>query len=633
MRKPFLAFFILCSISSIQAQTLVKLGSKEVTVQEFLWVYNKSNGTPPAFDEKSLKSYLDLYSNFRLKVIDAEAHGLDQEEGFKQELDGYRAKLAERYLLEREVSDKLIVEAYERSQKIINASHILVLCAPQATPADTLIAYNKIRDIKDQALNGSSFEELASRYSEEPGAAGSKGSVGNFTAFQMLYPFETAAYTTPKGKISSIVRTRFGYHIIKINDVLPNPGQREVAHIMVAVAPNSSYADSVLARNKIFEIHKRLNSGEDFSSMAKQYSDDKNSGLKGGLLPILSLGQSVKQFENTAFTLVSEGDISNPVQSNYGWHIIKLIQKFPLPPLEQVRNILKNRVTADERSALSQDLFISRLKKEYRLQENSDYKSEEALTKLLNDPEKYSNAVLFTVNKEKVLLPALAKYIQERRQIEGPLAKTSADWYQDFMNHKLIALENNHLEAHYPDFRFLMNEYRNGILLYNYSERKIWDLSQTDTAGLKAFFESHRQNYMWKERASANIYVTGSAKLLAETKQMLKQNIPEQEILQKLNQSNPLNLVINKGVYERSEHMFADRATWKSNTDSEIIVGNVHVLVQIHEVFPSRQKTFDEVRGLVLSDYQNFLEEEWIKQLKQKYPVVVNRSELKRLIR
>jgi peptidyl-prolyl cis-trans isomerase SurA len=633
MRRPFLAFFIILHISSIQAQTLVKIGTKEITVPEFLWAYNKSNGTPPSFDAKSIKEYLDLYVNFRLKVLDAEANGLDQEESFKQELAGYRDKLAGRYLLEREVSDKLVREAYDRSLKTINASHILILCNPQASAADSLIAFKKISDIREQALNGAPFDELAAKYSEEPRASDSKGSVGNFSVFQMVYPFESAAYHTPKGKVSEIVRTHFGYHIIKVNDAMPNPGQIEVAHIFIKTLPNASPADAMLARNTAFEIHKRVNSGDDFSAMALQYSFDSNSAKNGGILPLLSFGQAEKPFEDAAFALKLPGDISAPVQTSFGWHVIKLIRKVPLPTFEQVKSMLKGRVASNERSALSQEMFINRLKKEYHVKESVDYKNNKVLNDQLIELDKDPNGILFTINSNKVTVAEFADYISNHKSDEGVSDNSISQWYRDFMNTKLIGLENNHLEDHYPEFRFLMNEYRNGILLYNYSERKIWDYSQTDTAGLNRFFKSKMQVYRWKERANASVFVAGSAEQLVETKQLLKQNSSGKDILQKLNQTNPLNLVINQGVYQRGDHLFVDRANWANNTESEVVIGNAHVLVQIHEVIPARAKTMDEVRGEVLTDYQDFLEQEWIKELKQKYPVTINSKELKRLFR
>ena len=633
MRKPFLAFFIIINIFSIQAQTLVKIGTKEITVPEFLWAYNKSNGTPPSFDSKSVREYLDLYVNFRLKVFDAEAHGLDQEESFKQELAGYRDKLAMRYLLEREVSDKLIREAYDRSLKTINASHILILCPPQASPADTLIAYKKISDIREKALSGAAFDELATKYSEEPGASESKGSLGNFSVFQMVYSFESAAYSISKGKISGIVRTPFGYHILKVNDVISNPGQIEVAHIFIKTLPDSSPADAMLAKNAAFEIHKRVAAGEDFSMMASQYSFDSNSSKNGGKLPLLSFGQAEKSFEDAAFALKLPGDISNPVQASFGWHIIKLIRKVPLPGFEQVKNNFKGRVAGNERSALSHEIFINRLKKEYDVKENVDYKNSRVLDDQLMDLKRDPNAVLFTVNSKKVTIADFADYISDHKSDEGASGNSVLQWYLDFINTKLIGLENSHLEDHYPEFRFLMDEYRNGILLYNYSERKIWNYSQTDSAGLDKFFKSNMQVYRYNERANASVYVAGSAKKLAETKLMIKQKSSRADILHKLNHSNPLNLIINENVYKRGDNLFVDRAKWANNTNSEVVIGNAHSLVQVHEVIPARAKTIEEVRGEVLTDYQDFLELEWINELKQKYPVTVNSKELKRLFR
>ncbi len=630
MRKFFLAVIILSNFG-LQAQTLLKVGNTEISVPEFLWVYEKSNGSVVHYDEKSLRSYLDLYINFRLKVLDAEAQNLDHEASFKEELAGYRARLADRFLLDREVTDKLIREAYKRSLKIVNASHLLILCAPDASPADTLKAYTKIADIRKQALSGISFSDLAAKYSEEPGAAERKGLLGNFSVFQMVYAFENAAYETPKGQISSIVRTRFGYHLVKVNDVLPNRGQIEVAHIMVATPKNQSAADSISAYNKAFEIYKRAVAGEKFGVLAKQYSDDKESALKDGVLPVLTIGQTVKSFENATLALKSEGDISKPIKTDFGWHIIKLIRKIPLPPYDQMKEMLKNKVSSDERSALSQEIFLSRLKKQYNFSENPETQSiiaqsDSALAKV--NP----GQSLFTVNGNPILLGEFTDYVNDSNPGKSP-KKATVNSYRDFVAQKLIGLENKNLESKYPDFKYLMNEYHNGILLYTISDQKIWSFAQTDTIGLKNFYSSVSDNYKWKQRADASVYIANSQANLAETKLLLQQNMPKDSILAKINSTNPLNLVINDGIFERGENLFLDRAKWQKNTDSEVTVGNSYAIIKVKDIYSPTKKNLSEIKGTVLADYQSRLDEEWIKQLHQKYQVTINQAELKKLVR
>lgn len=631
MRKTFVAILIFWTAASVHAQTLVKIGPEEISVPEFLWIYKKSNASPLKYDEKSLKNYLDLYINFRLKVLEAESRGMDKDPDFKSELASYRNRLAERYLLEREVSDKLVTEAYQRSRKMINASHILILCAPEAPPADTLKAFQKISQIRKEILAGASFEDQAVKYSEEPGAASRKGYLGNFSVFQMVYPFENAAFNTPPGQVSNIVRSRFGYHLIKVNSVSPHPGQIRVAHIMVAVSPGMSPADSLLAFNKAKEIYRRAKAGENFALLVHQYSDDRNSVSKDGVLPPLSLGQTLKPFEEAAFSLKKNGDIAGPVRTDYGWHIIKLIGKLPPPTFNQAKNLIQSRVAADERSALGQDQFIERLKKEYHFQDVSGSKYLAAAA-VDEGAGKDRELVLFTINNEPVILQEFKRFMTENRSGTAE-PKDIAGHYRDFILQKLTTLENKHLEEHYPDFRYLLNEYRNGILLYNISEEKLWRKAQEDADSLQKFFEANADKYCWNERADAKVYIANSRQNLAQTKLLLQQNLSDEAILRKINQTNPLNLVINEGLYERGDHLFVDKARWLRNSQSEAAVGNAYALVKIRDIVPPTNKKLDDVRADVLSDYQNYLEQQWLKDLREKYPVVINAPELKKLVK
>lgn len=628
MRKFFLSFPAVLLSCALQGQTLVNIGPAEVTVPEFLYVYNKGNGLEKSRNEKDIRAYLDLYIQFRMKVLDAESLGMDKQEAFIEELNGYRNRLAERYLMEREVSDKLVKEAYERSLKIINASHILVLCSADASPADTLAAYQKITSIRSKALNGTPFHELAATYSEEPGSAEGKGDLGNFSAFQMIYPFETAAYQTAEGQLSEIVRTPFGYHLIKVHDVKANPGQVEVEHILVASSEAANETEALASQTQAVEIYKRLLQGADFTSMANQFSDDKNSSGNGGISQVLTAGQSDKVLEKVAFTLNKAGDISAPVKTTMGWLIIRLIRKVPLPAFDQVEVQLRNRIAADERSVLGKDIFISRLKKQYDFKEEGWIKSNpEALEAKLSSSEKNENELLFTFSNEKVVFSEFLKFIALEKQGE----QNTQGLYKKFVQNKLTSFENQHLEEKYPEFRFLLNEYSNGILLFNLSEQKIWNLAPADSSRLESFYKSRSDIYSWKERADARVYMTGSADNLKMVKVLLSQNKTDAEILAVINRPNPLNLVITAGLFERGSHMFVDRAEWKNNKDSEINIGNAFVLVKINKVLQPSVKTFAEIEGVLLTDYQQYLESVWLKELKKKYSVRINQAELKKI--
>lgn len=598
----------------------MNIGAAEVSVPEFLWVYKKGSGNEGA-PKPDMRSYLDLYIRYRMKVLDAESLGLDKEQAFREELLGYRNQLASRYLLEREVSDKLVKEAYQRSLKIINASHILVQCAADAPAADTLKAYQKISIVKNKALAGVPFEELAANYSEEPGAAERKGKLGDFSVFQMLYPFETAAYRTPKGNISAIARTRYGYHLIKVHDVKINPGQVEIARIRISPAEGETEAK---AEARAREVYNRLAKGADFKRMAEQFSDAKNSvtaeTIKPGSL-------SVKALEDAAFALKKAGDISNPVKTPDGWYILQLVRKIPVQPFDKVKARLTNRVAADERSVIGREQFISRLKKQYRFKENESIKGKaEALTAILSAADKKPDLLLFTFDKERAELSDFVDYLKEKGTEAGVEQR-----YKDFIENKLTVFENEHLEERYPDFRYLLNEYRNGILLFNLSEQKIWNQGRSDSTKLLKFYNSRIKEYSWKERAEASIYIAGSANDLLQVKEMLKEHKSDQEIMAAVNRNNPLNLVVNSGIFERGNHMFVDRARWQPNADTEITVGNAFALIRVARILPASPKSFDQVEGVLLSDYQDYLESEWLKELKLRFPVRINEAEWKKV--
>ncbi|MDB5262459.1 MAG: peptidylprolyl isomerase, partial [Adhaeribacter sp.] len=341
MRKSFFYFATValllagCKGSQPQASkdpVLETIGGKPVYTAEFEYVYHKNNGNAEnANTRASIQEYLDLYTNFKLKVMDAESRGLDTTTAFRQELEGYKQQLAQPYLTEKSVTEKLIREAYDRMQKEVNASHILINVAPDAEPKDTLAAYNKVLELRKRLVAGEDFAQLAHAFSEDPSAKENYGKLGYFTALQMVYPFEDAAYKTLPGQLSQPIRTRFGYHIIKVNDVRSAQGEIKVSHIMVRATPGLPKADSVAAKKKIDEIYTRVARKQNWDQLVAQFSEDVSSAENGGELPWFGTGRMIGNFEEAAFKLAKPGDITRPVQTPYGWHIIKLIERRSLP--------------------------------------------------------------------------------------------------------------------------------------------------------------------------------------------------------------------------------------------------------------------------------------------------------------
>jgi len=735
------------------------IGGTPVYVSEFSYVYNKNNASnADAYTKENINEYLNLYTNFKLKVREAESMGLDTSSSFKKELEGYRKQLAQPYLTEKSITELLTKEAYERMKEEINASHILLTVSPDAEPKDTLIAYNKLIDIRQKALKGESFDKLAVEFSQDPSAKQNKGNLGYFTAMQMVYPFESAAYNTKKGEISMPVRTRFGYHILKVNDRRKSQGQVKVAHIMVRATTGLSVSDSIAAKQKIDEIYNKLKGGEDWNSLVAQFTDDASSKSKNGELQWFSAGRMIPSFEEASFALTKAGDISGPIQTPYGWHIIKLLEKKELESFQQLETSIKSKVSKD-RSEINKAALIQRLKKENNFIEYpkgldaalamADSSLLQGTFKKMADSK--NNQALFEINKQKYNINDFFTYVKEKQRPRRNATPTQymRVLYGEYVNDQLINYEEAHLGEKYPDYKMLVKEYRDGILLFQLMDEKVWSKAIEDTAGLKAFFNKNRDKYKWDYRAHATIFnladKTSVEKLKAELKKgMYKNNdfkfdgimfaeksfalneenkksidliipqlsrdktqiieiasgadyketadvskkramsvrsyliskgidstsivikdngkaikqtadaksklSPEQartkdryvyitlyskslKTLEKnFNEKSPLSLQVTEGAFQKGENEILNKIEWKA--DSFMIdKDNRSYYIIISKIDAPRQKTFEESRGLAISDYQQYLEEQWLIELKKKYPVIINQEEVQKLVR
>jgi peptidyl-prolyl cis-trans isomerase SurA len=496
--------------------TLMTLGSNQVKVNEFKYVYNKNNAsTADAYSEKSLREYLELYTNFRLKILEAESEGRDTAQAFKTELEGYRKQLAQPYLTEKGVTEQLVKEAYDRMKEEVSASHILLNLSPDAEPKDTLEVYKKIMEYRKSALAGESFDSLAYRYSQDPSAKQNFGKLGYFTAMQMVYPFEDAAFKTPVGSISMPVRTRFGYHILKVTGRRASRGEIKVAHIMVRAAEGISKEDSIAARQKAQEIYAKLKAGESWKDLCNQFSDDYNSKGTGGELQQFASNQlGVATFEDAAFALQKPGDISQPVKTPYGWHIIKLIEKIPLKSFEELEPSLKTKVQRDSRSDLNKTIFLQNRKKEYNYTENVANLNTifaEADSSLVKGSFDYSfdnkniNSPLFTIAGKPYPVKGFYEYVKVNQKPKKGQSPSSIlrGYFKSYSDKSLMDYEESRLSDKYEDYRMLYKEYRDGILLFSLMDEKVWTKAVNDTVGLKNFYEQNKSNYQWKSRNDA----------------------------------------------------------------------------------------------------------------------------------
>ncbi|MBX7182762.1 MAG: peptidylprolyl isomerase [Bacteroidia bacterium] len=650
MKKISPIFILTICLSTISAfsqsgsdPVVLTVGDSKVTRSEFETVYRKNNKETSGDLQKALEEYMELYINFRMKVKEAEEAKLDTGKAFKDELAGYRKQLSQPYLVDKEVSDKLLKEAYDRQKTDVKASHILIKCEQNALPKDTLAAFNKALEIRKKVLAGEKFEDLAKKYSEDPSAKDNGGDLGYFTSMQMVYPFENAAYNTPVGQVSQPVRTKYGYHILKIFDKRDAQGQVLAAHIMVKVAKDAKPEDTAAFRTKINEIYQKLVAGGDFKDLAKQFSDDKQSATKGGELPWFGTGRMVPEFEKAAFALKNNGDYSTPFKTSYGWHIVKRLDRKGIPSFEEQKNDLKQKVSKDSRSQLSKESIIARVKKEYGFSE--DLKKRDEFVSVVDtnvfkglwkiESAKNLKSFLFKIGDKQYTQTDFATFISKHQ------AKRSAidmgvyigSLYKQFVDESCIAFEDTKLEGKYADFRNLMKEYRDGILLFDLTDKKVWSKAVKDSIGLKAYYENNKSNYMWEERLDATIYTCKDAEVAKKVReQLMKQNKSgkpsDEEIKAELNKDSQLNLKVETGKFIKGEMDVLESVKWEPGISPDIAFNGQIVVVNVKGKVAPTPKTLNEAKGLVTADYQVYLEKEWIDSLRKKYPFQVNKDVL-----
>ncbi|PCI96364.1 MAG: hypothetical protein COB15_10375 [Flavobacteriales bacterium] len=658
MRKIIPVLVLAISGLTVNAQekdpVLLKIGGKDVNLSEFNAIFNKNNSKEKATEE-SIQEYLDLYIKFKLKVREAEELGYDTLPKFINELEGYRKQLAQPYLTDKEVTEGLIKEAYERMKQDVKASHILVQVGENAAATDTLVAYNKVMKARKRILAGEDFAKVAKEISTDPSAKKNGGNLGYFSVLHMVYPFETAAYETKVGDVSMPVRTKFGYHIIKVIDKRTARGTIKVAHIMVKTGDKNrgdieGITDS--KKEKIDEIYAKITSGEsDFSALAKQFSDDKGSAKRGGELPEFNAGKMVESFENAAFGLAKDGDISKPIKTDFGWHIIKRISLRDLESYDKLYDAIKAKIARDSRSNKSKEALLKKIKEDNGFVEN--IKERNDFYKLINKEDylkgefKGTSAAKF----DKLMFGFYAKdgdkFEYTQTDFSNYLAKTKHTnpnnknidipaevnrAYAKILANKAIEFKDSRLSKTNEEFRLLMQEYRDGILLFDLTDEKVWSKAVKDSAGLDGFYEKNKSNYMWGERAEATIYTCGDATIAKKVEKLIqkkgKKGYSNDDILKMINTDSQLTLKIEEGKYAKGDNEDVDKASWEKGVSTHAKDKNV-VIVEVKNILVPEAKKLNEIKGLITSDYQNYLEQEWVTNLKSKYTIEVDKKVLK----
>jgi len=629
-------------------RVLMNLGDQTIKVDEFLGIYNKNN-TNNVVDKKTMEEYVDLFVNFKLKVIEAESLGMDTIPKFIRELSGYRNQLAQPYLIDRQVNEDLINEAYERLKEDVAAYHILVKVAPDAPAGDTLKAMKKLqlytKSIKSEDDMKAAIARIKGTKDEQVIAE----DLGYFTAFSMVYPFESAAYNTEVGKLSKPVRTRFGYHAIFVRDRRPARGEIRVSHIFIRTNPDNTEDQKQAAKNRINEIHKRILIGEDFRELVKQFSEDKTSVKDNGMLPWFGTGGTASVFEDAAFSLENNGDISDPIQSAYGWHIIRREDRRDVAEFEAIKSNLKRKIEKDARALKGRTSLLRTLKEDYALTFN--YPNRDRASKLVTEeylsgkwkmPKELPNPMdkpVLTISDNKLSKTSKVytqlnylNFIQknQKKRKEGEMVSAVlADEWKSFVNEMLIDFENGLLEIKYPEFKALMQEYHDGILLFDLMDQKVWSKAVKDSAGLEDFYKTHKSDYMWPERVDASIYECANEQVAKKveklTKKRVKKGYTDAYIMQEINEDNALNLNIRSGLFAKSDDAIIDKTPWVPGTYT-IQDSGKPTLVQVYDVKQPQPKALNEARGLITSAYQSHLEEMWIQELRSKYQVQVDQK-------
>ncbi len=635
-------FFVINSISYAQSQNkeiLFTIDDKPYYTDEFVRVYNKNLDLVKDESQKDLNRYLDLFIGYKLKINKANKLGLQNNNRYINELKSYRTQLSKSYTSDTKVTNALIEEGYNRLQKEIKASHILFLVDENASPSDTLKAYTQALEIRKKALSGEDFATLALQYSQDPSAKENKGDLGYFSAFRMVYPFENTAYKTPKNQISLPVRTKFGYHLIKVEDVRDNRGEVTVEHIMILKPTTNEVKEDEKAKKTIQDIYAKLNQGENFESLAKQFSEDKNSALKGGLLPKFSSGQlSSEEFENAAFGLKEPNSYTEPFQSQFGWHIVKLIEKNPIKTLPEMERELDAKIRKDDRSRLITNSLVEKLRKKYTIVR--DEKLYTLIKSVVTDkfysnewnlPEnkKDFNKPLFKIENKEITGLSFLAFLEAKQKNNlkiKPLFKLIDQLYTNFVEEQITNYYNDNLEKEFPEFENVMTEYRDGLLLFDLMEKEIWDRAKQDTLGLKNYFETNRTNYQWKKRAEVLIVSSTKEPIIKKAKAFLKNNKSIDFIKQTLNTNGEVNVMIKEETLE--ENSPAIPATFKFNEGLSPIYkdGNFYFINKVLKVIPAGNKTLDETRGKLINDYQQYLEDNWVANLKKEFKININEN-------
>lgn len=620
---------------SIDSENLMTIGGETISVKEFLRVYNKNIDLVQDESQKNIDYYLNLYTNYKLKLKEARTLGFDKKDSYKKEFESYKNQLSKAYTSDKEVTETLVKEAYNRTTSEVKAHHILVRIQPGQ---DTLAAYEKIKALRSRMVK-EDFTSL--RTALHDGKSVFVEDLGYFSAFKMVYDFENAAFNTPLGQTSKPFRTQFGYHVVKVLDKRPSKGKVQVAHIMIA---NNQKDTTLVPENRIKEIYRSIQEGDSFESLAKQFSDDKSSAAKGGVMNPFKSGDIRSEiFVNTAFGLKEIGAISEPIQSQFGWHILKLISKTPVEPYEQIKVDLEQKVKRDARSKVIRQKMLEKLKQQYTISQPS---LESVVAKIQkNDADDAWEAeasmepqVFLKIESQEFSYRDFLDLLNKnKRSFKASTGKSKfiSNQYALFLENNLFQYKKNNLINENEDYANVLKEYEEGLLLFDIMENKIWKGAQLDSIGLKSYYNENTSKFKSNSKITATIARSNKKKKLKAVKKMWSQGLSTDAISQKLNERDQA-LIFSSGDFEIDSPLIPKNMVFNKGISEIYSLDDNYVLLNISNIETPQILSFEDAKGAVISKYQSVLESKWLETLRNKYPIVINEkilSDLKKSIK
>jgi len=489
MKKIITIFLITVSIQLFAQQksdVLFSIDKEKIYTSEFKKVYEKNLSLVVDNKQKDIENYLELFVNFKLKVLEAKHLKLDTSRSYKREISTYKNQLIAPYLQDSVFLTKLIKDAYHRTKYKINASHILVKLPSNPSPKDTLEAFNKISTARNEIVSGKPFAAIAQKYSDDPSVKRNNGDLGYFSAFKMVYTFENAAYSTKVGDVSKPFRTRFGYHIVKVNDKQLSEGEIEVAHILLTDKTN-------IGKTKVDSIYNALLNGANFEKLVLKYSNDKSTASNGGKLPKFGVGRMFKAFEDKAFELNKNKRYSQPFKTQYGWHIIKFLEKYPVTSFVEMKEELTNKVRESGGARMSDLVMLNKLKKKYHITINQKAYEIFNKTNIRAAKRDSLSTTIVSINDKNISQSTFFDYIRNRRHKSTPLL------FKEFVDQEVLNYFKENLVNTEPKFANTLKEYEEGLLVFDLMQTKVWNKASTDSIGLKSYFKRNIKNYTFKK--------------------------------------------------------------------------------------------------------------------------------------